>query len=316
MPKPDTLFKQTTNRLLDLLADRRGRYAVLPTEETLAELCEVSRTTIRAALLHLENIHILERKGRTRSVGRRPRNADYFEVATLVNRSDHIESVFMERILRGNLTPGQHFSELEIAREAGVSTAGVREFLIAFSRYGLIQKQPRGGWRLCAFDAGFAKELADMRDLLELQAIECFAEAEPGDPVWDAVARLAGRHRALKPRIEASYNEFPSLDRELHTLIIERLGNRFARSFYDIVSFVFHYHYQWNKSQEMLRNRVALDEHLAILDALERREIDIATAKLRLHLDTARRTLLQSISASRAEAAMTRPSARLPRFGA
>ena len=35
----------------------------------------------------------------------------------------------------------------------------MREFLIGFSRHGLIEKKPRGGWRLCAFDPSFAQEL-------------------------------------------------------------------------------------------------------------------------------------------------------------
>lgn len=35
-----------------------------------------------------------------------------------------------------------NFTESELAREAGASTVSVREFLIGFSRFGLIEKKP------------------------------------------------------------------------------------------------------------------------------------------------------------------------------
>jgi hypothetical protein len=33
-------------------------------------------------------------------------------------------------------------------------------------------------------------------------------------------------------------------------------------SFYDLISMIFHYHYQWNKRDEKQRNIAAMREHL------------------------------------------------------
>ena len=53
----------------------------------------------------------------------------------------------MEWMLRGGANPGTLINELELARQFGVATNGIREFLIRFSRFG-----PPSTWaiRRCA----------------------------------------------------------------------------------------------------------------------------------------------------------------------
>ncbi len=48
--------------------------------------------------------------------------------------------------------------------------------------------------------------------------------------------------------------------------------NRFMMDFYDVISMIFHYHYQWNKADEKERNTVAIHEHLAYIAALRSRD--------------------------------------------
>ena len=136
-----------------------------------------------------------------------------------------------------------------------------------------------------------------MRDMLELQAIAKLGLVFGNDPVWGAISQMRAKHDQLRPLMRSQYNEFPALDRQFHYLIIERLGNRFARGFYDVISFIFHYHYQWDRQDEMQRNLNALNEHLAVLEALDQREVPKASTHLRTHLATARRTLLEAIRA-------------------
>ena len=57
---------------------------------------------------------------------------------------------------------------------------------------------------------------------------------------------------------------------------------------------MFHYHYQWDKSGEVARAEVALQEHEAVLHALVDRDFAAAERRLDHHLATAVRTLLAS----------------------
>jgi DNA-binding GntR family transcriptional regulator len=62
-----------------------------------------------------------------------------------VSRWQHVESQIMDWILRGDARPGTLINELELSRQFGVATASIREFLIRFSRFGLIEKRPNSG---------------------------------------------------------------------------------------------------------------------------------------------------------------------------
>jgi DNA-binding GntR family transcriptional regulator len=294
MSKPPTVFKRASNRILQFIADGAPLHHPLPSEQSLAVMCHVSRTAVRSALVYLVERGVISDLMH-RSVVRTPVDEDYFDLAELQSGPQRIQQVLMERVFLKDMPPGAEFSEAELAREAEASTVSVREFLIGFERFGLIEKKPRGGWRLCAFDLSFATELADMREMFELRAVAQFMTLDKDDPKQIELRRLIKRHEALQPRIATEFGAFPALDRDFHTFLIGLLNNRFAQGFYDIVSFVFHYHYQWDKSDEMERNRYAIGEHLAILRALADGDKKKAIATMSRHLQSSRQTLIASI---------------------
>ena len=294
MAKPPTIFKRSTNLLLKYIAANVAIGEPLPTEQRMTELCQGSRTAIRSSLAYLHSQGLISGL-KERCLLRKPKAADYFDEAELQTGADRIQQVLMERIYQSDLPPGTEFSEAELARASGASTISVREFLIGFSRFGLIEKKPRGGWRLCAFDVGFGTELADMRQMFEVAAVEHFATLPPDDPAFAELDKLIARHEKLESAMPARHRDFPALDRDFHTFLIGLLKNRFAQEFYDIVSLVFHYHYQWDKGDEEARFHLAVKEHLAILRALAKRNPTAAIKAMRSHLASARRTMMQSI---------------------
>jgi DNA-binding GntR family transcriptional regulator len=294
MARPPTVFKRSANLLLQHIAEHVAVGDVLPTEQQMADVGEGSRTAIRSALVYFHERGLISGM-KERRLLRRPVRKDYFDIAELQTGADRIRQVLMERIYHSDLPPGAEFSETELARAAETSTISVREFLIDFSRFGLIQKKPRGGWRLCAFDRSFAMELADVRQMFEFAAVEHFAKLAPNDPAFATLDQLIARHEQLGSVMPARHKDFPALDRDFHTFLIGLLGNRFAQGLYDIVSLVFHYHYQWDKGEEMARNQYAVHEHLDILRALARHDIAGALDAMRIHLNSSRSTLLQSI---------------------
>lgn len=294
MAKLPTTARRSTNLLLRYIAGHLEVGDPLPTELRMAELGQGSRTAVRSALAHLVERGLI--KGmKERHLVRKPVHEDYFDVSELHSNTENLQQVFMERIYQRDLPPGAEFSEAELSRLSGTSTTAVREFLIAFSRHGLIEKNPRGGWRLCAFDPAYAEELAEAREMFELKAIEKIGRLAPDDPAFARLAALLERHEALAAAPRSSEADFPALDREFHGFLIGVLQNRFAEGLNDVVSLVFHYHYQWDKRDEIPRNRHALQEHLAILRALIARDAPAALAAMRAHLNSAHTTMLNSI---------------------
>ena len=91
------------------------------------------------------------------------------------------------------------------------------------------------------------------------------------------------------------YHDFSDLDERFHRLIYDASRNRFIVDFYDVISLIFHYHYQWNKIDERQRNEVAILEHLDYIEALVSRDPGRIEMACKSHLKSARKTLLASI---------------------
>jgi DNA-binding GntR family transcriptional regulator len=299
MAKLPTTTRRSTNLLLDYIANHVQVGDALPTEVKMTELGKSSRTAVRSALAHFVARGLIGGM-KERYLLRKPVPQDYFDDAELHSNAENLQEVFMERIYHGDLPPGAAFSEADLSRASGASTTAVREFLIGFSRHGLIEKNPGGGWRLCAFDPAYAEELAEAREMFELRAIERVARLAPGDPAFKRFEALLARHRALAKVAASGRADFPSLDREFHSFLIGLLHNRFAEALNDAVSMVFHYHYQWDKHDEVPRNSYALQEHIAILEALVARDVPKALDAMRTHLGSARTTMNKSIGSRQA----------------
>ena len=293
--KNDTVFKRTFNNVLDHLGDLPASMS-LDSETRLAERFDVSRTTIRKVLSGLAERRIISSATSRPTVSRKPARADYFPLADTVATSDQVEKKFMEWILRGDRKPGDDINGLELAREFNVSTSAIREYLNRFSRFGLVEKRANSGWIFRGFTTEFALELFEVRELFEIRSAKVFAKQPPESATWKILKDLEAEHRKLLLEIKHRYHDFSDLDERFHRLINDASRNRFMADFYDVISLIFHYHYQWRKADEKERNAVAIREHLDYIDALKTRNPDRIEAACRRHLRSARNTLLASIS--------------------
>ncbi|MFB2552985.1 GntR family transcriptional regulator [Ensifer soli] len=292
MAKQNTVFKDAFNRCLSLIAETR----TLPSEPELGAQLKVSRTTVRAILTRMEALGLVEWDKRAKTVLRAPRPADYFPAEETDSLSQIIERSFMRRILAGGAEPGMQINELELARDIGIGTTSVREFLIRFSRFGLIEKRPNSHWILKGFTREFALELTEVREMFELRSALGFAGLDARHPAWAELDDIEDVHRRLLHAIDSRYLEFSELDERFHLLVHRASSNRFIIDFYDIIAIVFHYHYQWNKTNQRERNGRAIEEHLDYIAALRSRDAAAIETACRRHLRSARETLLHSIS--------------------
>jgi DNA-binding GntR family transcriptional regulator len=289
--KTNTVFKGAYNTFLDQLHVGEA----LPSETELGSRLNVSRTTVRSLLGGLAQAGLITWEGPAKRVLRKPTPEDYFPGSETDPLPAVIERAFMQRVLSEQAAPGDQINEADLAREIGVSTSAVREFLIRFSRFGLIEKQPNRSWVLKGFTEAFALELFEVREMFEVRAASIFVRLPSDHPVWAELSGIEGEHRALIVDIDRGYRGFSELDDRFHRLIHRASQNRFIIDFYDVISMIFHYHYQWNKADEMQRNRVAIEEHLRYIAGLQSGSEADAKFYCRQHLQSARQTLLQSI---------------------
>jgi DNA-binding GntR family transcriptional regulator len=292
--KGNSVYKRAYNRCLHKLAKLKLGTR-LPSEAELAQDLDVSRTTVRAVLSSFTNGGIVTLDGARRSFARQPVEADYFPKVQTESVGAAVERRFMEWILQGDFRPGQLINCAELARQFSTSTTAIREYLAHFNHFGLLERRPNSAWVFKGITADFAAEIYEIREMFELRSAHRFAELAPDAPAWSELDIIEREHHRLLENIDVRYRDFSRLDEQLHRLIHDASQNRFVVNFYDVISMIFHYHYQWNKADEKERNHVALHEHLAYIAALRSRDPRAIETKCRAHLRTARKTLLRSI---------------------
>lgn len=293
--KTDTLFKRAFNETLELLSPL-SMGERLPSENTLSNELGVSRTTVRKILTTLAARGVVAERARHRVLGAAAAAIERFPEAETVAMSAQVEKRFMEWMLRDNARPGTAINELELARQFGVATGGIREFLNRFQRFGLIEKRPNSGWVFKGFTTDFALELFEIREMFEVRSARVFAALPEGSLLWQQIESLRDEHLALLEEIDERFHDFSDLDSRFHRVINSAVPNRFIDGFQDVITLIFHYHYQWNKQDERQRNEAAIREHLTYIEALFSRNVTMIELACRAHLASARQTLLRATS--------------------
>lgn len=290
--KSEIIFKRAFNDALDLVA-RLGPGEPLPTDYALGRQLGVSRTTVRKVVAALGERGVVTTglDGPVSTGDIAPGFPDHETEST----SSQVERQFMEWMLRDDARPGTAINELDLARQFGVATTSIREFLNRFQRFGLIERRPNSGWMFRGFTDTFALELFEIREMFELRSARSFSLANPSSPLWASIESLRREHLDLLEDIDQRFQDFSDLDSRFHRLINSAAPNRFIDGFYDIITLIFHYHYQWNKVDERQRNEAAIREHLTYIDALVGRNPALIELACRGHLASARETLIRSI---------------------
>lgn len=292
MARDNRLFKGLANRLLADLAECPPG-TPLGSEAELARIHDASRTTVRAVLAHLAAAGILSWDGREKRLLRQPRPTDFFNEEETRDPQEQVEERFLSWILAGDVPPGTLLNESEMARRFDLPLGAVREFLIRFEPFGLIEKQPNRHWILTGFTRDFAEEMFEVREMFETRALEKLLS----DPAANraALAALIPAHEAVAAGGDAEALDFPRLDAAFHALLCRGASNRFIIDFARKIAIIVHYHFQWNKRDEVRRNRDAAAEHLTIIRAILKDDHETARHALAAHLSTAHRTLIASV---------------------
>lgn len=298
MARTDGRFREAYNELLDICSGL-GPDEALPAENALAHRIGVSRTVVRGSLQRLSDAGIIRWRGREKTLLRRPTTGDRLSVHPAAPDARELESQFLDWVLRFDVPADTPLNVAQLSRKFGVPPHTLQEFLASLSRSGLVERRPRGGWRLLGFTAEYALELSEFRAVLELNAIRHLVSLPETHPVWSKLETLRADHVDLLARLETDFHDFSKLDERFHTAVNSVVKNRFVAEFQKIVALIFHYHYMWDKTEEKQRNRVAIGEHLAIIDALVSRDLEAAEAAALRHLASSKTTLLSSLRGNR-----------------
>jgi DNA-binding GntR family transcriptional regulator len=183
-------------------------------------------------------------------------------------------------LFEGELSPGQRLVESDLAETYGVSRASVRAALIALTADGLVERIPNRGARVRVVSVAEAVAITECRMVLEgLCAAKAAERAD--DAQIEVLTTLGGKLRQAVADGEPM--RYSSLNRELHRLVREYAQQPAAAELLDRLNGQIVRH-QFRLALRAGRPHVSLPEHLAMIDAIARRDPAAAEAATRAHL--------------------------------
>ncbi len=194
---------------------------------------------------------------------------------------------FKEALLGRRIRTGTVLSQAELAEIVGVPVGPLREALPVLESEGWLTVMPRSGIRICKPDFELVKHSYQLRRILEQEAVARFVEQVDAA----TLDRQEEAHRALLVRATDEC-EAPELfaaatavDHGLHQAMIGRLGNPiisdvYARTHMQICLIRLDRDYALSP----LLIRRTMEEHLAVIAAVRRRDTAAAVAAMDDHL--------------------------------
>ncbi|WP_027551624.1 GntR family transcriptional regulator [Bradyrhizobium sp. Cp5.3] len=200
---------------------------------------------------------------------------------------ENIYDLLRADILACRLAPGDEMREQDLAERYSVSRQPVRDALLRLQREHLVTVQPRQGYRVTPIS------LADARDLLRFRlALEpaCVAEAIESAP--DSVLKSLDEFR----RFSGSHEDFIAYNRGFHTALAHASGNRrMAAALCDLIG----------QADRLVRVSVSnlrghdpaklVAEHVALIEAMQRREVRTATRIIKAHIAATEKRVLPAL---------------------
>lgn len=256
---------------------RTGR--PLPSEltlESLAEHYDVSFTPVRAAVKELVAEGVLT-KGANRRLAPAeflPVTEDSGEMEAVELPPNHIETVsnaLVQMSLQGETV---YLREEAAAERFGISRSAIRNIFHRLAGMGLLTHIPRRGWQVRAFRQEDMQAFLEIRELLEIKALEL------AQPRLDAAELQAMLDRNTIPDAES---EWPQIDNSLHSYIIEKSGNPYIRDFFERQGKYYEILFDWeDQDREIAVETVR--QHRQILEALLKKDWHAARAALSWHI--------------------------------
>lgn len=192
---------------------------------------------------------------------------------------DQIKDILVERIVAGELEPGDRIKDLQIAKELGTSQAPVREAIRCLETLGYVEHIPHVGAMVRTFNRQEIEEAYQVREALENYSVSMVNGGRD-----QLIKDLEGCLAQMKSAAETNdIRTFSRADNQFHRLIVGYSGNETMISFWESLKMQLHVVAAVVESSIPLKEIYRL--HLPVVDALKKIENSEASLHLTTHYE-------------------------------
>lgn len=196
--------------------------------------------------------------------------------------SNELADILRRAINEGELVPNQRLVETDLSAEYGASRGNVRAALSELTTEGLVERPQNHSARVRAVSVEEAVQITEVRAALEgLCARKAAARVSPAE-----AAELRGLAQRMADAVARGDREaYSECNRSFHAKIIQISSlSVAAATIYRLRSQAVRFQFQLARQRD--RPNVSLPQHLAIIDAVCRRDPNGAAEAMLFHLES------------------------------
>ena len=290
---------------------------VLLTESRVSAILDISRTPARQALYDLEqNRLIAKRAARGYVVGAcadgqiiqltpemlQPSSGSAF--VHPVKEWKQIYEKIENEIIRLSILSRWRLNALALAETYGCSRNTIQEILSRLESSGVVEKSHQSRWTVIPLNENRLNEIYDLRSWLEPNLL---AQAAPKIPDSE-LQKVINKHRTALARFPKNKSaELDELEMDLHDRLLQYADNQIAlvalRS--SKAGLISSKHVVASEEVPLGEDDPFMEEHLAILAALHRKNIDESKLRMQAHLLKSREKVINRLKLFRSAARLT-----------
>jgi DNA-binding GntR family transcriptional regulator len=220
-----------------------------------------------------------------------------FPKLTRANLSQEVYEILKERIFSREFAPGSRLQLDKIERQMDISRTPLKVALERLAAEGLVKIIPRRGTYVTQPSPEDIEQAFDVRGVLEVYAVETAAERVRESHLAQ-VRRIVEEMQQFVDRGEQAgdYLGYAELNRRFHAWLVDATGNRVLAKLWEQANAqvqIARIRYQRGDKNLALRT----EEHMAILEGLERRDGSLLKELMTTHIERAKSSLRKDLQA-------------------
>lgn len=195
-------------------------------------------------------------------------------------------------IITGKKKPGERLSINELKNEFGTSVTPVRDALQMLSQEDLVTIKPRSGYYITLVSLKQLNDMLDLRQILEMAAVERAAEKITNQQITE----LENVHAGFTNDDDETYSRYTEENKNFHFLVAKASGNQ------ELASLVGRLHDRLARYMIVVRPGIYMIEmHGRLIDKLKAHDISGAKKTLLKELISGKKVIMDRIIQEEAE---------------
>lgn len=205
---------------------------------------------------------------------------------------DVVFKTLREAILKGELEPGQRLMEITLAQKLGVSRTPIREAIRKLELEGLVIMTPRKGAVVAEITLDDLTDVLEVRRKLEELAVELSCKKSTTKDFEEMKLCHVKFNSAIH---SGDLTKMAEADVAFHDVIYRTTGNkRLIQILNNLREQMYRYRLEYIKDE--IKRKVLVNEHEAIIKAIESKDMKAAKSAIKLHINNQEKTIVENIT--------------------